>query len=98
MVRYLSDLSYSIFVIWAIECYPTVCRTKCVGLVFTGSSFGSMAAYGLKGVPLAQLGVGLTISIMVFIFSPQLKLDYEHRLMDTLSSKAYDSQDQFKRV
>jgi len=67
-------------------------------MVFTGSSLGSMAAYGLRAVPLAQLSVGLAICIMVFALSSKLRLDYEHRLMDTLSNNAYDSQDQFKRV
>ena len=69
-----------------------------MGFVFTGSALGSVAAYGLRSVPLAQLAVGLGISILVFVFSSRIRLDYQHRLMDTLSSKAYDRQDQFKRV
>ena len=57
-----------------------------------------MAAYGSRSAPLGQLGIGLGICILVFAFSSKLRLDYDHRLMDTLSGNAYDSQDQFKRV
>ena len=89
-IRYFSDLSYSFFLIWAIETYPTVCRTKCVGMVLSGISLGSILAYALRSVPLAQLGVGLGISLMILWFSKYLRLDYDHRLMDTLEMKGYD--------
>ena len=92
-IRYAADFSYSIFLIWAIQSYPTVCRAKCVGIVLSGISFGCILSYALKSVPLVQLIVGLVISLIALWFSKYLRLDYDHRLMDTLSQKGYDRYD-----
>lgn len=86
------------FLIWAIESYPTVCRTKCVGLVLSGISLGSLLAYIFRPMPIVQLSFSLGVSILLVWFSKYLKLDYNHRLMDTLSGNWYDRYDQFKKV
>lgn len=52
LLRYLSDLSYSIFLIWTIEAFPTVCRTQCLALALCGSSLGVISAYSLSSFPL----------------------------------------------
>lgn len=48
-MRYLSDLSYSMFLIYTIETFPTVCRTQSLTFALTGSSIGVILAYGLSG-------------------------------------------------
>jgi hypothetical protein len=97
-LRYVSGVCFSIFLIWAIESYPTVCRTRCVGMVFCGTSLGSCLAYGLRPFPLAQQVLSVLVSCLAAWLGKYLRLDYEHRLMDTLSNKGYDKDDQFKRV
>jgi len=61
-----------------------------VGFVLSGISLGSLLAYAVKGVPLTQLAVGFVVSLLILWFSKDLRLDYDHRLMDTLSMKGYD--------
>ena len=97
-LRYVSDIGFSIFLIWAIEAYPTVCRTRCVGMVFCGISLGTSFAYALGAYPLVQMGIGLVVSLLAVWASKYLRLDHRHRLKDTLSNKDYDRQDQFRRV
>ena len=92
-IRYLSDVGYSLFLIWTIETHPTVCRTKSVGFVLSGISIGSSLAYGLRSFPVLQSSVGIGISLLVLTFSHNLSLDYDHRLMDTLSHHGYDRYD-----
>ena len=67
-------------------------------MVLSGISLGCILAYCLKDMEVVQLGVGLAISLLVLWFSKYIRLDYDHRLMDTLSLKGYDRFDQFKKV
>ena len=59
-------------------------------MVLSGISLGTILAYSLKPVEVAQLAVGLLITCVALWFSKYLRLDYDHRLMDTLSLKGYD--------
>ena len=92
-IRYLSDVGYSLFLIWTIETHPTVCRTKSVGFVLSGISIGSSLAYIVRSYPIVQASLGIVISLLVLAFSHNLRLDYDHRLMDTLSNNGYDRYD-----
>ena len=47
-MRYLSELCYGLILIWAIETFPTINRSLCVGIVVGGSSFGVILAYGIR--------------------------------------------------
>jgi hypothetical protein len=47
-IRYLSDLGYSLFLIYTIETFPTVCRTQSLTFALTGSSVGVVLAYLLS--------------------------------------------------
>ena len=59
-------------------------------MVLSGISLGTILAYCLKTVEVAQLAVGLLITCVALWLSKYLRLDYDHRLMDTLSLKGYD--------
>lgn len=98
ILRYLSDLSYSLFLIWAIEAFPTVCRGRCLGLTLCGSSLGSIIAYSLKSTELSQYILSLLLTIMVAFLSKYFSLDYENKLRDTLTNEYYDEKDRFKSV
>lgn len=98
ILRYLSDLSYSLFLIWAIEAFPTVCRGRCLGLTLCGSSLGSIIAYSLKSTELSQYILSLLLTILVAFLSKYFSLDYENKLRDTLTNEYYDEKDRFKSV
>ena len=98
ILRYLSDLSFSLFLIWAIEAFPTVCRGRCLGLTLCGSSFGSILAYSLISTELSQFIISLILTIFVAYLSRYFSLDYENKLRDTLTDEYYDEKDRFKSV
>lgn len=52
LLRYVSDLSYSLFLIYTIETFPTVCRAQCLAFTLCGSSLGVMLAYSLSSYPI----------------------------------------------
>lgn len=97
-VRYASDLSYSLFLIYAIEAYPTVCRAQALSLTLCGSSFGVILAYSLSGMKVAQLSIAFAFNIILLHQSQYIRLDYENALRDTLADEYYDQNDRFKRV
>lgn len=84
------------FLIWAIETYPTVSRGRCLGIVLTGSSLGSTLAYSLYSFELVKLSLSVCLGIVVVWASKWVTLDYEHKLRDTLSNNFYDREDKFK--
>ena len=59
-------------------------------MVLSGVSIGCVLAYGLKSFGMAQLIVGFVASVAAFYCSQYLRLDYDHRLMDTLERNGYD--------
>ena len=98
LLRYVSDLSYSIFLIYTIQTFPTVCRAQCLTFTLCGSSFGVMLAYSLSSYSIVQLLISLGVSIVMMVKSKNILLDYENKLMDTLTDEYYDENDRFKRV
>lgn len=97
-LRYFSDLSYSIFLIWTIEAFPTVCRTQCLTLALCGSSVGSIMAYSLQSFETAELVISLILNLAALNLSRPLKLNYENKLTDTLADEYYDEKDLFRRA
>jgi hypothetical protein len=83
-IRYLSDLSYCLFLIYTIETFPTVCRTQCLAFALTGSSVGVILAYTLSQYRWAELVLGLLLNMLLVVRSKDIQLDYENKLRDTL--------------
>jgi hypothetical protein len=90
LIRYTSDLCYSLFLIYVIETFPTVCRTQCLAVVLCGSSFGVILAYSLKEFKLLELGMSVLLNLLLVKQSRHMQLDYENKLMDTLTDQHYD--------
>jgi hypothetical protein len=97
-IRYLSDLSYSLFLIYTIETFPTVCRTQCLTFALTGSSLGVILAYSLSRYRWVEIVLSLLLSVVLVVRSKDIQLDYENKLRDTLKDEYYDENDRFKRV
>lgn len=75
-IRYISDLSYSLFLIYTIETFPTVCRTQCLAFALTGSSLGVILAYTLSQYHWAELVLGLLLNMLLVMRSKDIQLDY----------------------
>lgn len=85
ILRYLSDLSYSIFLIYTIETFPTVCRSQGLALALCGGSFGVILAYSLSTYRITELVLCSCFNMLLVIRSKFIQLDYENKLMDTLT-------------
>jgi hypothetical protein len=57
-----------------------------------------MLAYSLSKYPLVELAICLLLNVGLMIRSKSIQLDYENKLMDTLTDQYYDANDRFKRV
>jgi len=90
LLRYLSDLSYCIFLIWAIETFPTVCRTTGVAFVLVGSSFGTILAYSLKEHRIAELLISIILYLIGLKLIGHVRPNHENKLFDTLKNEYYD--------
>lgn len=97
-MRYLSDLSYSLFLIYTIETFPTVCRTQALTFALTGGSLGVILAYVLSQYRWAEIVMSLLMNIVLLVRSKDIQLDYENKLRDTLKDEYYDENDRFKKV
>ena len=98
IMRYASDLGYTVFLIWAVETFPTVCRARGVGISLCGLSLGCALAYAFHDYNKTRLSMSVVFGILVVVVSRMVKLDYEHKLTDTLNDNFYDQEDKFKSV
>ncbi len=90
LLRYISDLSYSLFLIYTIETFPTVCRAQCLAFTLCGSSLGVILAYSLSAYLTIQVLLSLGLNIILMAKSKYIQLDYENKLKDTLTDEYYD--------
>lgn len=90
ILRYFSNLSYGIFIIWAIETFPTICRAQCLSFVLCGCSFATMLAYGLNNFETILLCISLVLNLLIMGSLKFLNANQNKKLLDTLHGEYYD--------
>lgn len=75
-----------------------MCRSQGLALTLCGGSFGVILAYSLSNYRITELVLCFCFNIVLVVRSKFIQLDYENKLMDTLTDEYYDLNDRFKRV
>ena len=90
LLRYLSEISYGIVLIWSISAFPTIIRARCCSMVMCGCALGSILAYSIKNYSIVVL-LCCTFFISISIFLQKfIELNWDKKIDDTLSGEHYD--------
>lgn len=95
VIRYLNELNYGLLLLWSIECFPTVCRSLSVSMVFCGWPLACLSAYLLRDhIQIAGI-IGLCMSGIAFVLERYLNINRFGVMKDMINGEYYDQYDEY---